>query len=237
MVVPCSTAALVAAVNAANAFGSGTLELASNCDYALAAPSGTGRGPDGLLINGRLRLIGGVSTRISRSASAATNFRIIEVAAGASLFLENAFVSGGLTDATVPGNDTGGGILSSRGIVELFRTTIEKNTADSGAGISNDSGRLIVLDTLVHDNSTRVQGGGGGGIHNDGSNTIENSIIRSNTANTSGGGLYNGQGGRTDTIRATIDRNTAGTNGGGVFQRRPLESRDHDRPPHHQQHA
>lgn len=215
--VPCSVPALVAAVGAANAAGSGTILLASNCTYALTAPAGTGRGPDGLLISGNLRLIGGVSTRISRSAAAATNFRIIEVAAGASLFLENTFVSGGLTDAAVPGNDTGGGILNSRGIVELLRTTIENNTADNGAGISNDSGRLIVLNTIVRNNPTRAQGGGGGGIYNDGSNTIQNSIIRANTANTNGGGLYNGQGGRTEAISTTIDQNTAGANGGGVF--------------------
>jgi hypothetical protein len=215
--VPCSATALATAVNAANAAGEGTLLLASNCDYALTAPSGTGRGPDGLLISGKLRLIGGFATRISRAATAATNFRVIEVAAGASLFLENTAISGGLTDATIAGNDTGGGILNSRGIAYLFHTTIENNTADNGAGISNDSGRLVVLNTHVHDNSTRVGGGGGGGIYNDGSNTIENSIIRSNTANTNGGGVYNGEGGRTEAIQSTIDRNTAGADGGGVF--------------------
>lgn len=215
--VPCSATALVTAVNAANAVGEGTLLLASNCNYALTAPSGTGRGPDGLLISGKLRLIGGFATRISRAATAATSFRVIEIVSGASLFLENVAVSGGLTDATVPGNDTGGGILNSRGIAYLFRTTIENNTADNGAGISNDSGRLVVLNTFVHNNTTRVAGGGGGGIYNDGSNTIQNSVIRSNTANTDGGGVYNGQGGRTEAIQSTIDRNTAGVDGGGVF--------------------
>jgi hypothetical protein len=215
--VPCSASALVSAVNAANTAGSGTLLLASNCNYALTAASGTGRGPDGLLITGRLRIIGGVSTRISRPVNAATNFRIIEISSGAWLFLENAFVSGGLTDPTVPGNDTGGGILNSRGTLELFRTTIENNTADNGAGISNDSGRLVVEASDVRNNSTRARGGGGGGIYNDGSNTIRDTIIRSNTANTNGGGLYNGQGGRTEAIGTTIDGNTAGANGGGVF--------------------
>src|SRR3569833_1110692 len=47
--VPCSAAALVAAVIAANTAGSGTLLLASNCNYVLPAPSAVGRGPDGLL--------------------------------------------------------------------------------------------------------------------------------------------------------------------------------------------
>ena len=214
--VPCSTPALIAAVNAANAFGSGTLLLASNCNYALTAPSATGRGPDGLRITGNLRIIGGTSTTISRSA-AAPPFRIIEVAAAAGLELRNTFVMGGLTDATVPTNDTGGGILNSRGTIMLVSTTISGNTADNGAGVSNDSGRVTVSETLIQNNATRTRGGGGGGLYNDGSLGIEFSIVRGNTANTNGGGIYNGQGGRTDMFRTTFDRNTAGATGGGLF--------------------
>jgi hypothetical protein len=214
--VPCSSPALVAAVNAANAVGSGTLLLASNCAYALTAPSATGRGPDGLLITGDLRIIGGNSTTITRSA-AAPAFRIIEVASGASLDLRSLFVTRGLTDATVPTNDTGGGILNSRGTITLFQTTISGNTADNGAGISNDSGRLTVANTLIQNNTTRTGGGGGGGLYNDGSLFIEISIIRANRANTNGGGIYNGQGGQTQTFRTTFDENTAGATGGGLF--------------------
>jgi len=214
--VPCGSSALVTAVNAANAAGSGTLLLASNCTYALTGPSGVGRGPDGLLITGNLNIIGGVSTRIDRAVGAAP-FRIIEVASGASLVLQRTFVSGGLTDNAIPANDTGGGILNSRGTLELYRTTITGNTADNGAGISNDSGRLIVLNTLVENNTTRAGGGGGGGIYNDGSNTVQNSIIRANHANTNGGGIYNGQGGRTEAISTTIDLNVAGANGSGIY--------------------
>lgn len=214
--VPCDAPALVAAVNTANTEGYGTLQLASNCDYALTAPSATGRGPDGLLISGNVRIIGGRSTHISRSP-AATPFRIIEVAAGAVLDLRNVFIAGGLTDATVPTNDTGGGILNSRGTITLFHTTITANTADNGAGISNDSARLTVASTRIEDNHTRASGGGGGGLYNDGSLTIDRSIIRGNYANTNGGGIYNGQGGRAETYRTTFDHNTAHASGGGLF--------------------
>jgi hypothetical protein len=214
--VPCSGAALVTAVNAINAIGSGTLLLASNCNYVLTTPSATGRGPDGLLITGKLDIIGGTSTQISRSLAAAP-FRVIEVASGASLYLSKTFVSGGLTDNSVATNDTGGGILSSRGTVKLYQTTITGNVADNGAAIANDSGRLTLRNTLVNNNSTRSGGGGGGGIYNDGSLAAENSIIRSNHANTSGGGIYNGQGGRAETTYTTIDLNTAGTTGGGIY--------------------
>lgn len=215
--VSCSTASLISAINAANTAGSGTLLLASRCTYLLTTANGVGRGPDGLpLITGNLALIGGRSTTIARSSTAAA-FRVVEVAAGAVLRLQNLFISGGNADATVPTNDTGGGILNSRGTVLLNHVTLSGNTADSGAGLSNDSGRVDVANTLVQSNTTRTGGGGGGGFYNDGSLTIEFSILRANRANTAGGGIYNGQGGRTQTVNVTVNGNTAGANGGGVF--------------------
>jgi hypothetical protein len=215
--VSCSTASLISAINAANLAGSGTLLLASNCTYLLTTANGTGRGPDGLpLITGNISLIGGNATTIARSATAAA-FRIVEVAAGASLGLKNVFISGGNANGTVPTNDTGGGILNSHGTVVLDHVTLSNNTADSGAGLSNDSGRVDVTNTLVQSNTTRTGGGGGGGFYNDGFLTIEISILRANHANTTGGGVYNGQGGRTETTNVTAEQNTAGTNGGGFF--------------------
>jgi hypothetical protein len=215
--VSCSTASLISAINAANTAGSGTLLLASHCTYLLTTPNGAGRGPDGLpVITGNLALIGGNSTTIARSSTAAP-FRVVEVAAGATLELRDLFITGGNADATVPTNDTGGGILNSRGTLELIQVTVTGNTADSGAGVSNDSGRADVRDTLVQSNTTRAGGGGGGGLYNDGSLTIEFSILRTNHANTTGGGIYNGQGGRTEAVNVTAEGNTAGTNGGGFF--------------------
>lgn len=215
--VPCSTPSLITAINSANAAGSGTLSLASHCTYSLAAPAGAGRGPDGLpVITGTIALIGGRSTRIARLSTAAP-FRVVEVAAGAMLVLRNLFVSGGNADAAVPTNDTGGGILNSRGTIWLSHVTVSDNTADSGAGVSNDSGRVIAAYTLVENNTTRGGGGGGGGFYNDGSLTGEFSIIRANHANTNGGAIYNGQGGRSELFRTTVDRNTANAAGGGIF--------------------
>jgi hypothetical protein len=214
--VPCNPAALISAVNGLNTVGSGTIKLASNCNYVLTAPGGIGRGPDGLLITADLAIIGGTSTQISRSA-AAPAFRVIEVGSGAKLSLRNVHVSGGLTDNTVPTNDSGGGILNSRGTLRLYRTTISGNTADNGAGLSNDSGRTTISYTRIQGNTTRASGGGGGGIYNDGSISLSNSIIRGNRANTNGGGEYNGQGGRTEAYRVTVDHNTAGANGGGFY--------------------
>lgn len=216
--VPCSTTALVSAINTANTAGSGTLELASGCDYVLTTAAGSGRGPDGLpLITGDLSIIGGTSTRIVRPPTAAL-FRILEVSAGAELTLRNVFVLGGKTDAMVATNDTGGGILNSRGIVVLSHTTISGNTADNGAAISNDSGRMSVEYSLIDDNATLPSGGGGGAVYNDGSLTVRFSIVSGNRANTNGGGIYNGQGGVTELARTTVTGNTAGAEGGGIYE-------------------
>ncbi len=215
--VPCSTPALISAVNAANIAGSGVLRLASFCDYALTSAAASGRGPDGLpIIYGNIVLAGGRFTRISRSP-AAPRFRIIEVAAGAILGVRNLSISGGEADGTIPGNDTGGGILNSRGNVALIHAWITRNTADSGAGVSNDSGRVLVSHSLIRGNTTRTGGGGGGGFYNDGSLLVAKSLVAGNHANTNGGGIYNGQGGRTELQRSVVDHNTAGAGGGGIY--------------------
>jgi hypothetical protein len=222
--VPCTAnraAALDTAITNANTAGTGTIRLASFCDYSLTAPfspAGTGRGPDGFLISGNIGIIGGRSTKISRAASA-SRFRVLEVAPGAALSLRNLFISGGAAETSPqPGVDTGGGILSSRGNVLLHHVTVTGNTADSGGGISNDSGRFTVLKTLISENTTR--GGGGGGIYNDGSLSVKLSRITGNHANTNGGGVFN-EFGRIDAFRATIDRNTANgydeSHGGGLY--------------------
>jgi hypothetical protein len=214
--VPCSTPALIAAVTMANTVGSGLLKLASSCDYVLTSATGSGRGPDGLpVIHGNIVLDGGRNTRISR-ASTAPRFRIIEVAAGAVLGIRHVAISGGVADGTVPGTDTGGAILNSRGSVALLHSRITDSTADSGAGVSNDSGRVLVSDSIIAGNTTRM-GGGGGGFYNDGSLLVARSRITGNHANTNGGGVYNGQGGRTELLRSVLEDNTAGVGGGGVY--------------------
>lgn len=216
--VPCDTTSLIAAIKAANTAGSGTLVLASHCIYTLTAAAGAGRGPDGLpLITGNIDIIGGRSTEITRS-SAAPAFRIAEVGAGAVLGLRNLVIIGGRTDATVPLTDTGGGILNSRGTVELDHVTLTGNTADNGAGLSNDSGRMDLANTLVQNNTTRTGGGGGGGFYNDGTLMIQDSAVRGNRANTNGGGIYNGQGGRAELVRTAVDDNIAGAGGGGLYE-------------------
>ena len=78
-VVPCSSSALVAAIQQANSARFATLVLSRGCDYVLTKAVS---GKDGLPpITGNLVVLGSGGTTISRSSSAA--FRIFDVAAGA----------------------------------------------------------------------------------------------------------------------------------------------------------
>jgi hypothetical protein len=85
--VPCSVSALVTAINTANSGGPSTLVLAGNCTYGILTPA---TAADGLpLITGHASLVGGPNTVIPRSPAALTPFRVLDVAASASLRVSN----------------------------------------------------------------------------------------------------------------------------------------------------
>jgi predicted outer membrane repeat protein len=236
--VPCDTAALISAITTANAAGTPqTLNLAPSCTYTLTTPAATGsRGDDGLpIITGTITMIGS-NTVIKRSS--AQLFRIVEVAH--TLALSGVSILGGNA-----GSNTGGGILSAHGTVSVTSGTIRDNLADNGAGISNDNGHVTLTNSVVRGNSTvPADGGGGGGIYNDGTMSINSSYVINNTANTNGGGIYNeltgvisvshsilsgnmaaqhgaafynGTNGTASFSSSTVQFNTAGVAGGGIF--------------------
>lgn len=209
--VPCSTTALVNAITTANAAGTPqTLNLAASCTYSLTAVAATGtRGPDGLpIITGNITLVGNNAT-IRRTTS--TLFRILEV-------------TGRLTTSalTIRGGDaganTGGGVLNAQGTVSMTSTTIYSNAADNGAGISNDRGSFTLSGSTIRYNSTVPnQGGGGGGIYNDGTMTLTSTRVLFNYANTNGGGIYNELTGVLSVTGGEVTSNIAENQGGGLF--------------------
>jgi hypothetical protein len=209
--VPCGAPALIAAIETANTVSSSVLKLAPFCTYTLTAPAATGtRGPDGLpIITGNITLEGQRRTTIDRYS--AQKFRILEVAAGATLKVTSMVIAGGNG-----GLSSGGGILNANGTVVLTDSIISRNTADSGAGLSNDRGHLTLVNTSVTANTTGG-GGGGGGIYNDGTLMVRRSKVGMNYANTSGGGIYNEQGGRATLIDDIVNGNGAKSYGGGIF--------------------
>ncbi|MEV5754591.1 hypothetical protein AB0L00_42855 [Actinoallomurus sp. NPDC052308] len=219
--VPCSgpaggAAGLVTAIKNANTAGHGTIRLAANCNYDFTAPTDTSgtRGGDALpIIRGDITIVGGPSTHIRRTGG--PEFRLFEVFTGARLRVEGIFIEGGDSGA-----NTGGGILSARGTLNLFRVTLRNNTADNGAGLSNDSGTALLSYTLVTDNTTihpNGSGGGGAGIYSDGRLELNFSQVSFNSANSSGGGVYNELGGTATFFRTTLDKNTAKIRGGGLL--------------------
>lgn len=158
-------------------------------------------------------------------------------------FLSNLTITDG--KITVPGAK-GGGIYNA-GTLSLTNTTVSNNSADdaiqerdssSGGGLFNASGSFLTLtNSKVNNNSAgpivNVVGGGfnsngyGGGIYNQVTMTLINSIISNNRANGSqgfttagnaaGGGIY---GNEFDITGSTISGNTssaAKSFGGGIY--------------------
>jgi hypothetical protein len=121
-VVPCSSSALVAAIQQANGARSAALVLSRGCNYVLTSAAAPG---DGLPpVTGNLVILGTGGTTISRSAT--TAFRILDVAPGGSLTLANVTVANG----SEPG--TGGGILDEGSVTSYPVTCANNGQGPSG---------------------------------------------------------------------------------------------------------
>ncbi len=180
-------AGLVAAVAQANASaGPHTVNLAAGCTYALTNPAST---DDGLpVVTGQLSIRGHGAT-IRRAASSPA-FRILEVAAGAEVTLDQVTITCGAV--SLSGTlALGGGILNS-GSLAVTRSAIRHNEV-SGTGSS----------------------AGGGGIANNGIVTLTDTVLRNNQASSTGTQIFTAVGGavlnRTGATM-TIDTSTVAGN-------------------------
>ncbi len=204
--VPCNSAALAAAITTANGLGRATLRLARNCVYSITTPA---TATDGLpIITGIVALVGGPSTTIRRDPSAATAFRVLEVAAGATLLIKGIAILNGTTGGL------GGGIQNA-GTLLVSRATFAGNNAGNGGAIANlASAHAIVTRSILSSNTTT--GVGGGGIINSGTLTLSASRVTANSAPVNGGGLNTQPGGVSRLEHDTFERNTSGSLGGGI---------------------
>jgi hypothetical protein len=194
--VPCNTGKLIAAINAANTAGGGTINLTPWCHYKLTAPIMTGS-EDGLPP---------VITRIAVNGNRATidgtgAVRVFEVdGPGGNLWLNNVRITGGSAD-------NGGGIANLGGMVTLNFSTVTRNTAaDAGGGIAIATGlgppgvaKLTLNFSRVTDNSQTAGPAsqnslGGGGIASVlGKVTLNSSQVSGNSAmGFVGGGIASG---------------------------------------------
>ncbi len=216
-VVPCSVAALAAAITAANAAGSPTtLELAPDCAYNIVVPATAANGLP--VITGDIRLIGGSSlgpavdvgqptTTIQRATALA--FRLFEVAVGGTLRIQsvrlvNGSAAGGL-----------GGAILNAGTLTVVSSVFFSNAAGNGGGISNSAGANAIV-SRSRFSSNMTTGVGGGGIINFGVLLATRTEFSSNTAPINGGAINTQPGGNTTLNQSTVANNTSGGLGGGL---------------------
>jgi len=108
-----------------------------------------------------------------------------------------------------------GGGLYNEGTVTFTHSTVTKNVdgpGQSGGGIANNGGSVIVTDSTVSDNTAGIDGGG---IESSGSVTISNSTVSGNMASGNGGGFENG--GTLDILNSTVADNSDTGGGGAIF--------------------
>jgi hypothetical protein len=223
--VACTQAALVAAINAANTAGGGTVTLTAGCDYALTTAD---NGENGLPI---------VTTGISVNGNGATidgtgSVRIFEVDAPGNLSLQNVTLSGGFAA------DFGGAIANEGGAVTLNHSQVSGNAAiAAGGGIANATfdpssvAKLTLNNSSVNGNEQLLGGdpealGGGGIVNVLGTVTLNSSQVSGNFADGFvGGGIASGDyfsfadSGSVLTLNNSQDEdNTAPNAGGGGIQ-------------------
>jgi len=189
--VPCSSAALIAAITAANTAGGGTINLASGCHYQLTSAVS---GEDGLPPIGTAIGVNGNGATIDGTNSV----RVLEVDSPGNLSLQNVTITGGSADI-------GGGIANLGGTVTLNHSQVTGNTAtQAGGGIASATfdpssvAKLTLNNSAVTGNSqteSPAAGGlGGGGIVNVlGTVTLNSSQVNGNSAQGFvGGGIASG---------------------------------------------
>lgn len=153
---------------------------------------------DGLTINGNNSTI--------RRTPGSPAFRIMGVAYGASLTLNESTISGGAAAGLA-----GGGIVSN-GNLTLNHSTISNNQAQDGGALSFGGATLSVNHSTISGNSAS-RGGGMSVSAYGGTITVTNSTLSGNTATSQGGGVF----AQTSTVTVTDSRieNNRGTFGGG----------------------
>jgi len=230
--VPCSGGGtgLIAAINAANTSGGGTINLAPGCTYSLNSydNAGIGYGYNGLPQIVTPITINGLATTIAGNPGSATPFRIFEVDSPGTLTLQGLTITGGVS----PG--LGGGIFNAAATVTLNHSRVTGNTASGYGGGGIASATLapppvprLTLNFSQVDNNTATSGASGGGILNAyGTMTLNSSQVHNNTADGEGGGFLNDDG----TVRVNFSQvrsNTATGNcdciaaGGGIGNEGP----------------
>jgi hypothetical protein len=231
---------LIADINAANAAGGTntiTLTAPTTSPYVLTTVNNTTNGATALpVISGggkkvaadSLTIIGNGDTIERGTASGTPDFRLFDVASGASLTLENLTLQNGLAFGS--GSSAEGGAIYNQGTLVLSAVTVQGNVAQGSDGVTKNNG------TVSPGNAAA-----GGGIWSGSSLTLQNgTLVQNNQAigdygflggqfegpipggDASGGGLYLG-GGTANLTGVSINNNLAfagveaSAYGGGLY--------------------
>jgi hypothetical protein len=196
-----STASLIACIEAANMAAEDTVIDLGGAGYTLnGIPMVFTVDGDNALpsINNASHTITMINGSIERNISDPTpNFRILHIAAGATLHLSELTLDHGLIDTGGMGFSNSGGAIFNRGNLVLDHVTLSNNIAnDLGGAIFNAAtGNVEIKNTSISGNKAldSSQGnGGGGGLYNDGIVTsIERSSIANNITPGFGAGINN----------------------------------------------
>jgi hypothetical protein len=172
---------LIADINAANtAGGSNTITLTAptTAPYVLTAVDNGTNGANGLpvITNGKLTIVGNGDT-IERNNSLTTSaaFRLMDVARGGSLTLENLVLQDGKVVGS--GSAAAGGALYNQGTLVLSGVTLAGNTAEGAGGFSGGNAAY------------------GGAIWSNGALTLENGTVLDHNAADGGFASRSGRGG------------------------------------------
>jgi CSLREA domain-containing protein len=220
------TCTLRAAIQEANALGSGTTAT----QQTITVPAGTykldiaGKGEDDaaagdLDIKANVTINGAAAN--STIIDAAQKDRVLDVLIGATVEIVAISITGGLIDQ---GGSFGAGI-QNRGQLTLDSVTVNNNvtstfTTLSGGGIYNHPGASLTLRKVVVSGNIIHGSGGGAGIENGGLLKANNSTISENDimrfgSRGSGGGILNTSQGTAELSDTTVSGNKA-YRGGGI---------------------
>jgi hypothetical protein len=211
-----SVADLIADINAANtAGGSNTITLVAGTTFTLNAVDNTTDGATGLPViaaNDNLTITGNGDTLERSTASGTPAFRLLDVAGGGSLSLNNLTLQGGL--AFGAGAWAEGGAIYNQGTLLLNSVPVQNNSAQGSPGQASSPG----------------QSAAGGGIYSGGSLTLQGCTVQNNQAlggsalsyeagadggSGAGGGIYSG--GALTLQGGTIQNNQAFGGQGGTY--------------------
>jgi hypothetical protein len=208
----CDPDLLIQQIEAANADpGPDTIDLHGSCTYALTEVYGDYDGPTGLpSITSDITINGNGATIERSSAGGTPTFRIMHVASGGDLTLNDITIQHGLAQSP---NYNGGGIYTL-GNLTLNAVTLHHNISwPNGGGVYN-GGTLTVADSTFTDNNSAF----GGGIMNGGTATVSRTVLSGNSAYYGGGGIENN--GTLDIIDSAIIGNTISLQTGGGIRNR-----------------